>query len=161
MHWVEPDTGEICNRRFGREQLIEFLSRCAPAQVAIEACGSAHFWARKLKALGHEVVLLHAKFIRPFVQNNKTDAADARAIWTAVQQPGMRTVAVKTEDQQAVLGLYRMRSQLLKFRTAQINQPRGLLYGYGITIKGGRRAGLADIRVRPADFEGIVPTFLL
>ncbi len=93
MHWVEPDTGEICNRRFGREQLIEFLSRCAPAQVALEACGSAHFWARKLKALGHEVVLLHAKFIRPFVQNNKTDAADARAIWTAVQQPGMRTVA--------------------------------------------------------------------
>ncbi|MGF6607640.1 transposase [Paraburkholderia sp. WSM4175] len=65
-------------------------------------------------------VLLHAKFIRPFVQTNKTDAADARAIWTAVQQPGMRTVAAKTEDQQAMLGLHRMRSLLIKFRTMQV-----------------------------------------
>ncbi len=160
MYWVEPDTGQICNRRFSRPQLIEFLSQSAPAQVALEACGSGHFWARKLKALGHETVLLHAKFIRPFVQNNKTDATDARAIWTAVPQLGMRTVAVKTEDQQAVLSLHRMRSQLLKFRTAQINQLRGLLYEYGITIKGGRRAGLADIRARLAEFESIVPTFL-
>jgi transposase len=66
--------------------------------------------------MGHEVVLLHARFIRPFVQTNKTDAADARAIWTAVQQPGMRTVAAKTEDQQAMLSLHRMRSMLVKFR---------------------------------------------
>ena len=160
MHWVEPDTGKVCNRRFSRAQLVEFLSQSAPAQVALEACGSGHFWARKLKALGHEAVLLHAKFIRPFVQNNKTDATDARAIGTAVQKPGMHTVAVKTEDQQAVLGLHRMRSQLLKFRTAQINQLRGLLYEYGITIKGGRRAGLADIRARSAELEGLVPTFL-
>ena len=161
MHWVEPDTGEICNRRFGRQPLIEFLSQCAPARIALEACGSGHFWARKLKALGHEVVLLHAKFIRPFIQNNKTDATDARAIWTAVQQPGMRTVAVKSEDQQAVLGLHRMRSQLLKFRTAQTNQLRGLLYEYGITIKAGRRPGLAGIRARLAELESIVPAFLL
>ena len=160
MYWVEPDAGKVCNRRFSRAQLVEFLSQSAPAQVALEACGSGHFWARQLKALGHEAVLLHAKFIRPFVQNNKTDATDARAMWTAVQQPGMRTVAVKTEDQQAVLGLHRMRSQLLKFRTAPINQLRGLLYEYGITIKGGRRAGLADIRARSAELEGLVPTFL-
>lgn len=75
----------------------QYLSRRAPGRVALEACGSAHWWARKIKALGHEVVLLHAKFIRPFVQTNKTDAADARAIWTAVQQPGMRTVSATTE----------------------------------------------------------------
>lgn len=103
MHWVEPDTGKVCNRRFSRVQLVEFLSQSAPAQVALEACGSGHFWARKLKALGHEAVLLHATCIHPFVQNNKTDATDARAIGTAVQKPGMHTVAVKTEDQQAVL----------------------------------------------------------
>jgi len=92
MHWVDNESGEIVNRRFGRDDLIQYLSRQSPARVALEACGSAHWWARKIKTLGHDVVLLHAKFIRPFVQTNKTDASDARAIWTAVQQPGMRTV---------------------------------------------------------------------
>jgi transposase len=110
MYWVDGDTGEIVNRRFGRDDLIGYLSRRPPGRVALEACGSAHWWARKIKALGHDVVLLHAKFIRPFVQTNKTDAADARAISTAVQQPGMRTVAAKTEDQQAMLSLHRIRS---------------------------------------------------
>ena len=103
MYWVDAQTGEIVNRRFGRDELIGFLAQRPAGRVALEACGSGHWWARKIKALGHEVVLLHAKFIRPFVQTNKTDAADARAIWTAVQQPGMRTVAAKTEDQQAML----------------------------------------------------------
>ena len=109
MYWVEAETGEIVNQRFGRDELIRFLARRPPGRIALEACGSAHWWARKIKVLGHEVVLLHAKFIRPFVQTNKTDAADARAIWTAVQQPGMRTVAAKTEEQQAMLSLHRMR----------------------------------------------------
>ena len=97
LYWVEAHTGEIVNRRFGRDELIWFLAQRPAGLVALEACGSGHWWARKIKALGHEVVLLHAKFIRPFVQTNKTDAADARAIWTAAQQPEMRTVAVKTE----------------------------------------------------------------
>jgi len=93
MYWVDAQTGEIANRRFGRDDLIAFLAQRPAGRVALEACGSAHWRARKIRALGHEVVLLHAQFIRPFVQTNKTDAADARAIWTAVQQPGMRTVA--------------------------------------------------------------------
>ena len=84
-------------------------------------------------------MLLHAKFIRPFVQTNKTDAADARAIWTAVQQPGMRTVAAKTEDQQAMLSLHRMRALLVKFRTMQVNQLRGLLYEFGADVPGRAR----------------------
>lgn len=82
MYWVDAQTGEIVNRRFGREELIGFLARRPAGRVALEAAGSGHWWARKIKALGHEVVLLHAQFIRPFVQTNKTDAADARAIWT-------------------------------------------------------------------------------
>jgi transposase len=85
IYWVDSQTGEIVNRRFGREELIRFLAQRPAGRVALEACGSGHWWARKIKALGHEVVLLHAQFIRPFVQTNKTDAADARAIWTAVQ----------------------------------------------------------------------------
>ena len=89
MYWVDEQTGEIANRRFRRDDVISFLARRSPGRVALEACGSAHWWARKIKVLGHEVVLLHARFIRPFVQTNKTDAADAHAIWTAVHQPGI------------------------------------------------------------------------
>ena len=127
MYWVDAQTGEIVNRRFGRDELIGFLAQRPAGRVALEACGSGHWWARKIKTLGHEVVLLHAKFIRPFVQTNKTDAADAQAIWTAMQQPEMRTVAAKTEEQQAILSLHRMHALLVKFRTMQVNQLRGLL----------------------------------
>lgn len=87
LHWVDAQTGEIVNRRFNRGELIKFLSIRLPGRVALEACGSGHWWARKIRTMGHEVVLLHAKFIRPFVQTNKADVADARAIWTAVHQP--------------------------------------------------------------------------
>jgi transposase len=154
MYWVDNQTGEIANRRFRRDELIAFLAQRPAGRVALEACGSAHWWARKIQALGHEVVLLHAKFIRPFVQTNKTEAADARAIWTAVQQPGMRTVAARTEDQQAMLGLHRMRSLLTKFRTMQVNQLRGLLYEFGVSFRAGRAAGLAEMRARMAELEG-------
>ena len=157
MYWVDAQTGEIVNRRFGRDELIRFLAQRPAGRVALEACGSGHWWARKIRALGHEVVLLHAKFIRPFVQTNKTDAADARAIWTAVQQPGMRTVAAKTEDQQAMLSLHRMRALLVKFRTMQVNQLRGLLYEFGATFRAGRVAGLAEIRARMAELEDALP----
>ena len=157
LYWVEPDTGEVINRRFSRNNLIEFLSNRPTGTVALEACGSAHWWARKLQALGHEVMLLHARFIRPFVHNNKTDAADARAIWTAAQQPEIRTVAVKTEEQQAMLALHRMRSNLVKSRTAQVNQLRGLIYEFGVTLRRGRQAGLQQIRERMAELECLVP----
>jgi transposase len=160
LYWIEGETGEIRNCRFGRQELIEFFNQREPGRVAMEACGSAHWWARKLMALGHEVILLHPKFIRPFVQTNKTDAADARAIWTAARQPGMRTVAPKTEDQQAALALHRMRALLVKTRTMQINQLRGVLYEFGISFKAGRQAGLAEIRLRLDEVEQTVPGWL-
>ena len=161
MYWVDAQTGEVVNRRFGREELIAFLARRPAGRVALEAAGSAHWWARKIKALGHEVVLLHAQFIRPFVQTNKTDAADARAIWTAVQQPGMRVVAAKTEDQQAILSVHRIRALLVKFRTMQVNQLRGLLYEFGVTFRAGRQTGLKEIRARMAELEGALPGVML
>jgi transposase len=100
------------------------------------------------------------KFVRPFVQGNKTDSANAKAIWTAVQQSGMRRVAGKTEDQQAMLALHRMRLSLVKFRTMQVNQLRGLLYEFGVTLRSGRQAGLAEIRRRRVELEEIVPGML-
>jgi transposase len=85
MYGVDAQTGEIANQRFRRDELTTFLAQRPAGCVALEACGSAHWWARRIKARGYEVVLLHAKLIRPFVQTNKTDAADARAIWAVVQ----------------------------------------------------------------------------
>ena len=102
----------------------------------MEACGSAQHWARRLRELGHEVRLVPVKMVRAFVGGNKNDAADARAIWTAVRQPGVKTVAVKSEGQPAVFTLHRMRQQLVKFLAAQINGLRGLLAEYGEVSRG-------------------------
>lgn len=157
LYWVDRQTGEICHRQWTRTALIAFLAKRPAGRVALEACGSSHWWARRLQALGYEVVLLHARFLRPFVQANKTDAADARAIWTAAQQPGMRTVAAKTEHQQAILGLHRIRAQLVKFRTMQVHPLRGLLYEFGVVFKAGRQAGLAELRNRMAEVQTSVP----
>lgn len=96
----------------------------------MEACGGAQHWARQLTKMGHQVKLMPPKFVKAFNIGNKNDPADARAIWMATQIPS-KPVAVKTEAQQAVLALHRMRQQLVKFRTMQINSLRGLLAEYG------------------------------
>lgn len=160
LYWVDHESGEIYNRKLGKQDLLEFFAQREAGLIGLEACGSAHWWRRKLMALGHEVKLIHARFVRPFVQGNKTDAADAKAIWTAIKQPGMRTVAGKTEEQQAILALHRMRMSLIKFRTMQMNQLRGLLYEFGVTLKGGRQAGLAEIQQRMVELEEMVPGML-
>jgi transposase len=130
VHYVDQETGEVVNRPIKRARFLEFFVNRAPCLIGMEACGGAHHWARQLTAMGHEVKLMAAEFVKAFNIRNKSDAADARAIWLAVQQPG-KTVAVKTEMQQAMLGLHRMRQQLIKFRTMQINGLRGLLTEYG------------------------------
>jgi transposase len=160
MYWVDVDTGEIWNRKFRRDQLIQFLSNRAPGRVALEACGGAHWWARKIQSLGHEVVLLHAKYVRPFVKTNKTDSADAEAIWTAARQPGMRTVAMKSEEQQAILSLHRVRSGLVATRTRETNQLRGLLAEYGLHFRYGRTALMNELKVRMAEIEKTVPALV-
>lgn len=134
VHWVEPATGEIKRKVLARAEVAEFFARRAPGIVAMEACGSAHYWGRVLSGLGHEVRLIAAQFVRPFVKSNKTDAADAEGIWEAAQRPGMRFVALKSEEQQAVLSLHRMRAQLVKMRGMQACQVRSVLYEFGIVI---------------------------
>ena len=138
LYWVDMETGEIVDLRLSRAKFLEHFVNRAPCLVAMEACGGSQHWARRLLALGHQVRLLPAKMVRPFVGGNKSDAHDARAIWTAVQQPGVKTVAIKSEEQQAILALHRMRQQLVKFRTAQINGLRGLLAEYGEVMPQGR-----------------------
>ena len=160
LYWVDHERGEIHTRKFSKQNLLEFLAQRKAGLITLEACGSAHEWRRKLMALGHEVKLIHARFVRPFVQGNKTDAADAKAIWTAARQPGLRTVAGKTEEQQAMLALHQMRQSLIKFRTMQVNQLRGLFYEFGVTLKGGRHAGIAEMKQRLAELEEVVPGML-
>src|SRR4051794_40157020 len=107
LHWVDAETGSIERLKLKRAQLLPWFANREAAIVMMEACGGAHEWARQLLGLGHDVRLLPPKMIRPFVQRNKTDAADAHAIWTAGQQPGVKFVAVKNEAQQVVLCLHR------------------------------------------------------
>jgi len=155
LHWVDMETGEIHRRQLKRVQLMEFFANREPSLIAMEACGSAHYWARKVAAMGHEARLIAPQFVKPFVQGNKTDAADAKAIWEAAQRPGMRFVAVKSESQQGVLLLHRMRSQLVKMRTMQVQQLRGLLYEFGADLPPGRQRGMARM---PAELERLEQT---
>jgi transposase len=140
LHSIDSASGEIERIKLRRRAVLPFFAQRAPSLVAMEACGSAHYWGRQLRALGHEVRLLAPKSVRPFVRANKTDAADAQAIWTAVQQPDAKGVAIKTEQQQAVLALHRMRAQLMKVRIMQTNALRGLLYEFGHVLPEGHGA---------------------
>jgi transposase len=145
LHWVEPATGEIVALQLKRGKFLEHFANRSSCVIGMEACGGAQHWARSLQKLGHEVKLLSARMVKPFVGGNKNDAADARGVWTAMQQPGIKVVAVKSEEQQAVLALHRMRQQLVKFRTAQINGLRGLLTEYGEVMPQGRAGIKKDI----------------
>lgn len=138
-------------RRLKRKQVIEFFFRLPPCLVAIEACAGSHYWARELLKLGHQVKLIPAQYVKPFVRRSKTDAHDAAAICEAARQAEMPTVAVNSEQQQAVQMLHRIRQRLMEERTALINQTRGLLGEYGIifpihvtAFKEGTRLLLAD-----------------
>jgi transposase len=153
LHWIEMETGEICRRQLKRQQVADFFVKRRSCVIAMEACGSAHYWGRKFAAMGHEVRLIAAQFVRPFVKSNKTDVADAQAIWEAAQRPDMKFVALKTEEQQSVLTLHRMREQLVKMRTMQINQLRGLLYEFGVDLPQGRQKGMARVAEELARLE--------
>ena len=161
LHWVNMETGEIFRRQLKRQQVAEFFANREACIIAMEACGSAHYWGRKFTSQGHTVRLIAAQFVRPFVKSNKTDAADAQAIWEAAQRPDMKFVALKTEEQQSVLTLHRMREQLVKIRTMQINQLRGLLYEFGVDLPQGRQKGMARVTEEVAKLEGRVSALVI
>lgn len=132
VYWVDAESGEIGARTMSRGKFEEFMRTREPSRVVLEAGGSAHHWARWLARQGHAVRLIAAQHVRPFVRTNKTDAGDARAIWEAANRPEVNWVAVKAEASQAVLGLHRMRRQLIDMRRMQSNQRKGLLYEFGV-----------------------------
>ena len=161
LHWVEPETGCIERLKLKRAQVLQWFVNRTPSLVLIEACGGAHEWGRQLIKLGHDVRLLPAKMVRPFVQRNKTDAADAQAIWTAGQQPGTRFVPVKTEAQQVVLALHRLRAQLMKMRIMQTNEIRGLMYEFGIVMSEGHRALLKELPAALLEAKSRLPAMFI
>lgn len=140
LHWVDADTGEVISKQIRRAKFLEHFVNLPPCLIGMEACGGSQHWARRLQEMGHKVKIMPGKAVKAFVCGNKNDVADARAIWLAVQQPSIRLVAIKTEAQQAVLALHRMRQQLVKFRTMQSNGLRGLLTEYGEVMATGRAA---------------------
>ena len=128
----------VFSKQVSRAKLAQELANRPPCRVAMEACGSAHYWARIFQSHGHEVKLIAPQFVKPFVKSNKNDAADAEAIAEAAQRPTMRFVPIKSVEQQDLQAIHRMRSQAVAQRTAQVNQIRGLLAEYGLVIPQGR-----------------------
>jgi len=120
------------NKALRRSQLLAFFAQQEPTQVVMEACYSSHYWAREFSKLGHQVRLIPAQHVKPFVRGNKNDRNDALAIAEASLRPNIRCVPVKTIEQQDLQSLHRIREQKVSQRTRLINQTRGLLSEYGI-----------------------------
>jgi transposase len=137
LHGTDASGKVVMRKRLSRVKLIEFMSNLPPCLVGIEACGSAHYWARTFIALGHTTKMMAPQFVKPYVKSNKNDMRDAEGINEAVTRPTMRFVPIKTIEQQDVLLLHRTRELAIKQRTAQSNQIRGLLAEYGIIIAEG------------------------
>lgn len=137
VHVVDQHGKVALKKQLKRGQVVQFFANLPTCLIGMEACGSAHYWARKLEALGHTVKLMAPQFVKPYVKTNKHDAADAEAICEAVRRPNMRFVPIKNVEQQAVLALHRVRQGWIKARTAQANQIRGLLSEFGLIVPQG------------------------
>jgi transposase len=137
VHGVDERGKAVLRKQLKRKDVVKFFANLECCLIGMEACGSAHYWGRKLSEMGHTVRLMAPQFVKPYVKTNKSDRNDAEAICEAVGRPNMRFVPVKTAEMQAVLGLHRARQGFVKARTAQANQIRGLLAEFGIVIPKG------------------------
>ena len=137
---VDERGPRVISKTFTRTRLREFMAHLPACTVAMEACGSAHYWARQFRSHGHEVRLIAPQLVKPYVKSNKNDTIDAEAICEAAQRPTMRFVAIKRVEPQDIQATHRMRRLVVERRTAPVNQIRGRLLEYGIEIPPGRAA---------------------
>ena len=137
LHGVNEIGKVSLKKRLSRDQLSEFVANLPKCMIVIESCGGSNYWARIFQKSGHTVKLISPQFVKPFVKTNKNDANDAEAITEAASRPSMHFVPIKQVEQQDIQSLHRVRSRLIKNRTALINEIRGLNLEYGITIAQG------------------------
>lgn len=121
-------------KQLRRSQMLDYFGKLEPCLIGMEACSSAHYWARELSKFGHDVRLMAPQFVKPYVKSGKNDANDAEAICEAVGRPSMRFVAIKTVEQQVIQAEHRIRSRLVKSRTALTNEIRGFLAEFGVIV---------------------------
>jgi len=137
VHGADEDGRPVVRKKLRRGQMLGFFASLSPCLVGMEACGSAHYWARELQALGHEVRLIPPQYVKPFVKTNKNDASDAEAICEALVRPTMRFAPIKSAEQQSVLMLHRARELLVRQKTMLINALRGHCGELGIVVAQG------------------------
>ena len=140
IHGVDEYGKIVLRKQLRRGKMAKFFANLETCLIGMEACGSSHHWARKLGEFGHTIKLMSPQFVKPYVKTNKHDMADAEAICEAVSRPNMRFVAIKNVEQQAILSVHRARQGMVKARTAQANQIRGLLSEFGIVMPQGIRS---------------------
>src|SRR5258708_40112802 len=153
VHGVDQQGAVAVRKQLRRGAVMEFFAKLAPCIVGIEACGSAHYWAREIAALGHDVKLMPPAYVKPYVKRGKNDAADAEAICEAVMRPTMRFVPVKSAQQQASSMVYKVRELLVRQRTQSVNALRSHLAELGIVAAQGtgKLVGLIAIVREPGD----------
>lgn len=137
MHAVNACGEGVVRKAFTRAKLMTYMQGLEPCLVGMEACAGAHHWARCFQAMGHRVILIAPHHVKPYVLGQKNDANDAAGICEAMMRPHIPQVAIKTQAQQDIQALHRIRSDIMKTRTAKVNQVRGLLAEYGIVIAQG------------------------
>ena len=137
VHGVDENEQAVVRRQLRRSEMEKFFGKLAPTRIGLEACGASHYWARLLRGLGHEVVLLPPQYIKPYVKRGKNDANDAEAICEAMSRPGMRFVPIKSAESQAELMLLGVRNLLIKQRTTVINAIRGHAAEFGVIVAKG------------------------
>jgi|SRR5271166_3564 transposase len=160
LHAEDASGKVLWRKRLRREALGAFLRKQPAALIGMEACGSAHYWGRELGALGHEVRLMHAKYVKAYVKRGKSDLRDAEAICEAVQRPSMRFVPIKSVEQQVARSLERARDLLVKQRTQLANAVRGLLAEQGIIARVGQ-AGFETLAAKIDAGDSAIPRLLL
>jgi len=154
IHGVDENEQPVLRRQIRRSEVAKFFAKLAPTRIGIEACGVAHYWARVLRGLGHEVVLVPPQYIKPYVKRGKNDKIDAEAICEAMSRPSMRFVPVKTAEQQAALTMLGVRDLLVKQRTMLINAIRGHAAEFGLTVAKGPKQ-VNELLQRLASEEGV------
>ena len=137
LHGVDADGRVLLRRQLRRSQMLEFFQRQPPCLIGMEACASAHYWARELRKLGHDVRLMQPSYVKGYVKRGKTDQADAEAICEAVSRPSMRFVPVKSEETQALLMIHKAREFLVRQQTQIVNAMRAHLGEFGIVVPKG------------------------